>query len=70
MVGDTDSECSACGILFSKWKEREDNVATGNLTRYTAIAQATSSEFNWTVLILVCMAIVGLLYFIGQRAAD
>ena len=63
-----DKECSACGILFSKWREREDNVATGNMIRYTALANATSSGFNWTILIIVCVIVLGILYFMGQKA--
>jgi uncharacterized membrane protein YvbJ len=67
-VSDEDKECGACGIFFNKWREREDNVAMGNMTRYQAIANATSSEFNWTILIVVCVALAGAIYLIGQRA--
>jgi hypothetical protein len=67
-VGDEEKECPACGIFFTKWREREENVASGNLNRYQAIAQATSSEFNWVVLVIVCVAIVGVFYLLGQRA--
>jgi uncharacterized membrane protein YvbJ len=65
---DEDKECSACGVLFAKWREREDNVAAGNMGRYSALATATSSGFNWTILIIVCVIVVGIMYFIGQRA--
>ncbi len=40
------------------------------MTRYAALANATSSGFNWTMLIIVCMVVAGVLYFIGQRAND
>jgi hypothetical protein len=66
-VSDEDKQCGACGILFEKWKEREDNVATGNMARYTAIANATSGEFNWTILLIFCGAIVALFYYIGHN---
>jgi uncharacterized membrane protein YvbJ len=66
-VSDDDKECPACGIFFSKWREREENVASGNLSRYASIAHATSSEFNWTILVIVCGTLLGALYFIGQR---
>ena len=69
-VDEVDTECPACGIFFSKWKERENNVASGNLTRYSALATATSSEFNWTILLIVCVVIVGLFYLIGHRANE
>jgi uncharacterized membrane protein YvbJ len=69
-VNETDSECPKCGILFSKWKERESNVASGNLSKYSAIANATSSEFNWTFLIIFAIAIAGVLYFVAQNAKD
>ena len=66
-VNDADSECPACGIFFSKWKEREDNVASGNVSRYSAIAHATSSEFNWTILAIVCLVIVAIFYYLGHN---
>lgn len=69
-ITDADKECPACGIFFSKWKEREENVASGNLTKYAAIANATSSEFNWVILGIVCAVIVAIFYFLGQRAND
>ncbi len=50
-------ECPACGILFSKWQERENNVTSGNLARYS-IANATSSEFNWTILAIVVGVVI------------
>jgi uncharacterized membrane protein YvbJ len=56
-------ECSACGILFSKWQEREENVTTGNLSRYT-IANATSSEFNWTILAIVVGVVILFFLFV------
>jgi uncharacterized membrane protein YvbJ len=69
-VTEEDRECPKCGILFGKWKEREDNVATGNVARYSGLAAATSSEFNWTILVIVCAVIVGIFYFIGHRVND
>ena len=69
-VGDNDPECPKCGILFSKWKERENNVATGNLSKYSAIANATSSEFNWTILIIVAIVVAGLFFFVAQNARE
>ena len=67
-VNEADSECPKCGILFVKWKEREQNVASGNLSKYSSIANATSSEFNWTILIIVAIAVAGLFYFVAQSA--
>jgi uncharacterized membrane protein YvbJ len=67
-VNEADVECPKCGILFSKWKERENNIASGNLSRYSSIANATSSEFNWTILIIVAIAVSSLLYFVAQNA--
>jgi hypothetical protein len=67
-VNEADKECPKCGILFSKWKERESNVASGNLAKYSSIANATSPEFNWTVLIIVAIAVAGLFYFVAQNA--
>jgi len=66
-TNDADTECPGCGIFFSKWKEREDNVASGNVSRYSGLANATSSSFNWIILVIVCVVIVGIMYFIGQR---
>lgn len=64
---DETKECPSCGIFFSKWREREDNVTSGNLSRYSAIANATSSEFNWTVLVLVCVTILGILFYLRHQ---
>lgn len=61
-------ECPQCGILFSKWQQREDNVATGNTARYAALARATSSEFNWTILVIVAVAIGTVFMFLYQGA--
>jgi hypothetical protein len=69
-VNDADNECPKCGILFSKWKERESNVASGNLSKYDAIANATSSEFNWTILIIVAISVAGLIYYMAQNARE
>jgi len=69
-VNDADKECPACGIFFSKWKEREDNVASGNLSRYSGLAAATSSEFNWTILIIVCTVVMGILYYLRMKAGE
>jgi len=69
-VSEADNECPKCGILFSKWKERESNLASGNLSKYEAIANATSSEFNWTVLVIVAIAVAGLIYFMSQNAKE
>jgi hypothetical protein len=55
-------ECTQCGILLSKWQQREENVASGNLSRYS-IANATSSAFNWTILgIFACSLVLIFLY--------
>ncbi len=70
MVSESDQECPKCGVFFSKWKERENNIASGNLTKYDAIAQATSSEFNWTILVIVAIAVAGLIFFLAQNAKD
>ena len=69
-VNEADLECPKCGILFSKWKERESNVASGNLSKYASIANATSSEFNWTILIIVAIVVAGLFYFAAQHAKE
>ncbi len=69
-VSEMDKECPRCGILFSKWKERENNVAAGNLSKYSEIANATSSEFNWTVLLIVAIAVVGIIYFMAHNAQE
>jgi uncharacterized membrane protein YvbJ len=61
-------ECSSCGILFSKWHEREENVASGNMGRYTKIANATSSEFNWTMLVILCVSLAGAFYLMWHHA--
>ena len=45
-------------------------MATGNVGRYSALAAATSSEFNWTILVIVCAAILGVFYILGRRAND
>jgi len=63
-------ECPKCGVLFSKWKEREQNIASGNLSKYDAIAHATSSEFNWTILVIVAMAVAGIIFFMAQNAKE
>ena len=69
VVTEADETCPQCGIYFRKWQERETNLATGNLSRYQAIAQATSNEFNWTILIIICVAIGGVFYFLSHQAA-
>jgi len=69
-VGEADNECPKCGVLFSKWKERESNVASGDLSKYSAIANATSSEFNWTILAIVATAVAGIIYFMAQNAKE
>jgi len=69
-VNEEDKECPRCGILFSKWKERESNVATGNLSKYSAFANATSSEFNWTILVIVATTVAGIIYFMAQNAKE
>jgi uncharacterized membrane protein YvbJ len=69
-VSEADAECPKCGILFTKWKERESNVASGNLSKYSSIANATSSEFNWTVLIVIAIAVAGLFFFLAQNAKE
>jgi uncharacterized membrane protein YvbJ len=65
-VGATTEQCPQCGILFSKWQERELNVASGNMARYS-IANATSSGFNWTILAIFCIAIVTVFYYVQLR---
>ena len=65
-VGSGAEACSQCGILFSKWQLREDNVASGNMQRYS-IANATSSEFNWTVLIIFSSVIAAIFYFLERQ---
>lgn len=69
-VTEDDTECPSCHIFFSKWKERENNVATGNVGRYAGLAKATSSEFNWTILVIVCVVVLGVFYFLGRTAND
>ena len=69
-VNEAESECPKCGILFSKWKERESNVVSGNLSKYASIANATSSEFNWTILIIVAIAVAGIFYFVAHNAQE
>ena len=59
--------CPQCGILFSKWKERENNVAAGNMVRYTVVANATSSEFNWTILIIICLVVGSVFWFLEHQ---
>jgi hypothetical protein len=60
-------ECAQCGILFSKWMQREENVASGNTARYR-VAHATSSEFNWVILLIVCTVVIGIFYYIEHSA--
>ncbi|HVO32838.1 MAG TPA: hypothetical protein VMU17_02915 [Elusimicrobiota bacterium] len=69
-VDEADKECNTCGIFFSKWREREENVASGNLSRYSAIAAATSSEFNWTIFLIICAAIGIVFFFVGHHIRD
>jgi hypothetical protein len=69
-VSEDDKECPRCGILFSKWQERESNIASGNLSKYSGLANATSSEFNWTVLIIVAATVAGIIYFMAQNARE
>ena len=69
-VDETQNECSKCGILFSKWKERESNVASGNLSKYATIANATSSEFNWTILVIVAVVVAGIFLFMAHNAKE
>ncbi len=69
-VSEADKECPQCGILFSKWQERENNISSGNLSKYQAIAQATSQEFNWTILIIVAIAVAGLITYMAQNAKE
>ena len=63
---DDATECPACGIFFTKWKEREDAIASGDTTRYAALATATSSHFNQNVIF--CAVIVGIFYFLRLQA--
>ena len=65
-VGASADQCPQCGILFSKWQLREDNVATGNMARYN-LANATSSSFNWIILVIVCVFIAGIFYYLEMR---
>ena len=65
-VGAMAEQCPQCGILFSKWNERENNVASGNLSRYS-IANATSSEFNWAILGIVCTTLVAVFFFLEHN---
>ena len=65
---DDATECPACGIFFTKWKEREDAIASGDTTRYAALATATSSEFNRAILVIFCAVIVGIFYFLQLKA--
>ncbi|MFA5976211.1 MAG: zinc ribbon domain-containing protein [Elusimicrobiota bacterium] len=67
-VSEESKECPHCGIFFSKWKERDDNISSGNTSRYAALDKATSSGFNWTILVIVCLVIVGILYYLSQQA--
>ena len=67
-VGPDDQECPHCGIFFSKWHEREENIAAGNLSRYASLAQATSPHFNWTMLIIVSLAVIAALYYFNHQA--
>jgi uncharacterized membrane protein YvbJ len=69
-VSEVDHECPRCGILFSKWKERENNVASGNLSKYSALANATSSEFNWTILVIVAITVAGIILFLAHNAKE
>lgn len=69
VTNESETECPSCGILFSKWKEREDNVATGNVNRYHGLASATSSGFNWTILVIVCVVVLGSFFFLARRGS-
>lgn len=69
-IDEADKECPRCGIFFSKWTERQNNVDSGNTSRYAALATSTSSEFNWTILVIVCLVILGILYFLGHNNVD
>ncbi len=64
-IGSELETCPQCGIFFSKWQLREKNVASGNMARYS-IANATSSEFNWTILIIVSTVMLSLFYFLDH----
>ena len=65
-VGASAEQCPHCGIFFHKWQQREENVATGNMERYS-IANATSSGFNWTILSIVCAVVIGIFYYLELR---
>jgi uncharacterized membrane protein YvbJ len=65
-VGASADSCPQCGILFSKWQERENNVAAGNVGRYT-ISNATSSEFNWTILAIVALVVGSVFWFLEHQ---
>ena len=65
-AGTLAEQCPQCGILFSKWHEREENVASGNTARYT-IANATSSEFNWVILGIVFVVVATLFFYFEMR---
>ncbi len=69
-IDESADQCPACGIFFSKWREREDNIASGNISKYSAIANATSSEFNWTILVIVALVVAGIFFFMFQHVKD
>ena len=60
-IGGSEDQCARCGIFFDKWRERENNVAAGNMARYSSVANLTSSEFNWAILILIA-AVIGSIF--------
>lgn len=65
-AAESDDQCPRCGILFSKWQERETNISQNNWSRYQMIANATSSEFNWTILIIISIALGVTIWFFGH----
>jgi hypothetical protein len=40
------------------------------LSKYSAIANATSSEFNWTILVIVAAVVAVIIYVMAQNAKE
>ena len=60
------AECPRCGVIFDKWRQREDNLQQGNIGRYQNKPSQTSSEFNWVILGIICAVMIGIIYFLDK----
>lgn len=56
--------CPHCGVLPFKWRERQINVSLGELSIYVNV---TTSEFNWTILVLIALTLACVFFFMGRE---